>query len=94
MCGIHITYNLQVLGPNSINSTQDGNPLGERENGPSRPAKDFIASGEAGMLAWFPPAGAHLVQPLSDSQTLVRVLGGLSTNDMPNGVDPSEADVV
>ena len=41
-----------------------------------RPAKDFIATGEAEMLAWAPPAGAELTVPLSDSHALVRLLGG------------------
>ena len=41
-----------------------------------RPAKDFVATGEANMLSWTPPAEAELTVPLSDSHSLVRLLGG------------------
>ena len=44
--------------------------------GPVRPAADLVASGEAAMLAWTPPAGVAQVDPLCDSHSLVRLLGG------------------
>lgn len=75
--------------------TQDGAPvLGDR-NRPTRSAADFVASGEAAMLAWAPPQGAHYVDPLTDTATLVRFLGGLpSTARFPPGADPASGDVV
>ena len=47
--------------------------------GPVRPAADFVASGEAAMLAWTPPAGVARVDPLCDSHSLVRLLGGATS---------------
>ena len=51
--------------------------------GPVRPAADLVASGEAAMLAWTPPAGAAHVDPLCDSHSLVRLLGGGSSARAP-----------
>ena len=73
-------------------STQDSNPVGAYHDGPRRPAADFVASGEARMLAWSPPPGAQYVEPHADAQSLVRFLGGLSTAKA--GDDPSVGDVV
>ena len=47
--------------------------------GPVRPAADLVASGEAAMLAWTPPPGVALVDPMCDSHSLVRLLGGGSS---------------
>ena len=57
--------------------------------GPERLAADFIASGEAAMLAWSPPVGANRIVALSDSHTLVRLLGGGAS-----AVEVGDGDVV
>lgn len=46
--------------------------------GPGRPAHDLVATGEAAMLGWFPPPGVARVTPLTDTHSLVRLLGGAS----------------
>lgn len=66
--------------------------MGAYHDGPRRPAADFVASGEARMLAWSPPPGAQYVEPHADAQSLVRFLGGLSTAKA--GDEPSVGDVV
>ena len=45
--------------------------------GPPRPAVDFVATGEAAMLGWFPRLDAPntRITPLADSHSLVRLLG-------------------
>lgn len=73
-------------------STQDSNPVGAYHDGPRRPAADFVASGEARMLAWLPPLGAQYVEPHANAQSLVRFLGGLSAAKA--GEHPSVGDVV
>ena len=73
-------------------STQDSNPVGAYPDGPRRPAADFLAAGEARMLAWSPPPGAQYVEPHANAQSLVRFLGGLSTAKA--GDHPSVGDVV
>ena len=73
-------------------STQDSNPVGAYHDGPRRPAADFVASGEARMLAWSPPPGAQYVEPHANAQSLVRFLGGLSAARA--GEHPSVGDVV
>ena len=76
-------------------STQDSNPVGAHHDGPRRPAADYVASGEARMHAWSPPPGAQYVEPLTNTQSLVRFLGGLPTaSPFPAGDDPSVGDVV
>ena len=74
--------------------TQDANPTGVHRDGTTRPAADFVASGEARMLAWSPPLGAEYVEPMADAQTLVRFLGGLPRTSFKSGEDPSAGDVV
>ena len=59
-----------------------------------RAAADFIASGEAAMLAWSPPAGAAHVNPLADTMSLVRLLGGLGAKDFLPGADVRSGDIV
>ena len=66
--------------------------MGAYPDGPRRPAADFVASGEAKMLAWSPPPGAQYVEPHANAQSLVRFLGGLSTAKA--GDHPSDGDVV
>ena len=58
-----------------------------------RPAADFTASGEAQMLAWFPPAGARLTSLLSDSHSLVRLLGAGHSVNGTAGKVPTGGDV-
>eukprot|EP00756_Hemistasia_phaeocysticola_P014238 Hpha_TRINITY_DN15329_c8_g1::TRINITY_DN15329_c8_g1_i1::g.89484::m.89484 len=73
--------------------TQDPHPLPEGRCGPDRPAKDFVASGEAAMLGWNPPEGAEYVNPLVDTQSLVRILGGLPSHEFPPATPPSAGDL-
>ena len=73
--------------------TQDNDASAHRI-GPNRPAQDFIASGEANMLSWSPPSNARYVEPLANTQSLVRFLGGLPNRSFPPGDDPSAGDVV
>ena len=53
-----------------------GSPILPLAKGPERNATDFVASGEAAMLGWAPPPGSAMTTPLSDSHSLVRLLGG------------------
>ena len=50
------------------------------------------------MLAWTPPEPAQMINPLADTMTLVRFLGGLKPTDFPavasQPVDVSQGDVV
>lgn len=46
------------------------------------------------MLAWPPPAGAMYVNPLADTMSLVRLLGGLGAKHFPPGADVRSGDVV
>ena len=46
------------------------------------------------MLAWYPPAGSKLTVPLSDSHSLVRLLGAGPTANGTAGRVPSDGDVV
>ena len=46
------------------------------------------------MLAWQPPLGADLVEPLADSHSLVRLLSGGSTATGTPGKTPTDGDVV
>ena len=62
--------------------------------GGMRAAAGFVASGAAAMLAWSPPAGAVHVNPLADTMSLVRLLGGLGAEDFPPGADVRSGDVV
>lgn len=96
-------------------TTQDSAPVLGNHYGPSRPAADFVGSGESDMLGWQPPCDRNAtgissslaspllpfssspcrVEPLADTQTLVRFLGGLRASDFPtNGTDKSAGDVV
>ena len=67
-------------------------PIGPLATGPLRPAADLIASGEAAMLGWAPTSGAAMVTALSDSHSLVRLLGGGST--AAGTGSPPDGDVV
>jgi hypothetical protein len=62
--------------------------------GPGRPAADLMASGEAAMLAWTPTAGAKTVVALSDSHSLVRLLGGGSSAAGEQAHRAADGDVV
>ena len=77
-------------------STQDSHPtsMPPHNSGGMRSAADFVASGEAAMLAWSPPAGAKHANPLADTMSLVRVLGGLGAKDFPKVSDVTYGDVV
>ena len=77
-------------------STQDSHPTSMPAHGSAglRPAADFVASGEAAMLAWSPPQGAARVNPVADTMSLVRLLGGLGAKDFPPGADVTSGDVV
>ena len=46
------------------------------------------------MLAWSPPQGAARVNPVADTMSLVRLLGGLGAKDFPPGADVTSGDVV
>jgi hypothetical protein len=64
-----------------------GSPILPLTKGPQRPAADLIASGEAAMLGWLPGVGAENsnVTPMSDSHSLVRLLGGGASAAGPDG---------
>jgi hypothetical protein len=69
-------------------------PILPLANGPERDAADFVASGESAMLGWAPPPGAARATPLSDSHSLVRLLGGGSSAAGTPGKSPNDGDVV
>mgnify|MGYP006164580841 FL=1 len=62
--------------------------------GPERSAADLIASGESAMLGWVPPKTSERVNPLSESHTFVRLLGGGSFALGTPGSNPPNGDVV
>ena len=62
--------------------------------GPERSAADLIASGESAMLGWVPPKTSERVNPLSESHTFVRLLGGGSSALGTPGSNPPNGDVV
>eukprot|EP00756_Hemistasia_phaeocysticola_P047799 Hpha_TRINITY_DN22263_c0_g1::TRINITY_DN22263_c0_g1_i1::g.167034::m.167034/K01198/xynB; xylan 1,4-beta-xylosidase len=76
----------------SAPQTTDSKPL--EVHLPTRKVSDFIESGEAEMLGWYPPTGAERCEPFAESQSLVRFLGGLRQTNFKPGVDPSVGDVV
>ena len=64
-------------------------------NGPERSAADLIATGESAMLGWAPPTSStRRVNPLSESHTLVRLLGGGTSALGTPGKHPPNGDVV